>query len=92
MKVFNWSFHKLLFSLALTVHILQHGFKAGTASKWWNTDYSEMTAEGCSHNSVVVYKEKGFYNLSANSITKEGRFTVFGKWKKDYILKNFKNL
>ncbi len=51
-----------------------------------------MVLVGVYDDSVISYKEKGFYNRSANAITIKELFTVFVRLKKHFLLKNLKNL
>ena len=41
---------------------------------------------------VAAKKEKGFFNHSPNAVTKTGPLYCFGKQKREFLLKNFKNL
>ena len=78
--------------MSSTFYIVHHEFKVGRAEKWWETAYAAMSPGGGWDDAVAVNKEKGFYNHSANAVTKTG--TVYCCWevKRLLLLKSFRSL
>ena len=62
--------------MASTFYIVHHEFKAGKADKWWETAYAAMSPGGGWDDAVAANKEKGFFNHSANAVTKTGPVSV----------------
>ena len=58
--------------MSSTFYIVHHEFKVGKAEKWWETAYAAMSPGGGWDDAVAANKEKGFFNHSANAVTKTG--------------------
>ena len=59
-------------------YIVHHEFKAGKSEKWWETAYAAMLPGGGWDDAVAANQEKGFFNHSANAVTKTS--PVSGAW------------
>ena len=75
--------------LTSTFYIVHHDFKAGKAEKWWETAYAAMLPGGGWDNAVAANKEKGFFNHSANAVTKTGPGYFFWEVKEGISAEDF---
>ncbi len=67
--------------MSSTFYIVHHEFKVGKSEKWWETAYAAMSPGGGWDDAVAANKEKGFYNHSANAVTKTGPMYCFWEVK-----------
>ena len=75
--------------MSSTFYIVHHEFKIGKAEKWWETAYAAMAPGGGWDDAVVANKEKGFYNHSANAVTKNGPVFCFWEVKEGISAEEF---
>ena len=75
--------------MASTFYIVHHEFKAGKAEKWWETAYAAMSPGGGWDDAVAANKEKGFFNHSANAVTKTGPVYCFWEVKEGISAEDF---
>jgi len=75
--------------MASTFYIVHHEFKAGKAEKCWETAYAAMSPGGGWDDAVAANKEKGFFNHSANALTKTGPLYCFWEVKEGISAEDF---
>ena len=75
--------------MSSTFYIVHHEFKAGKAEKWWETAYAAMSPGGGWDDAVAANKEKGFFNHSANTVTKTGPVYCFWEVKEGISAEEF---
>ena len=75
--------------MSSTFYIVHHEFKVGKAEKWWETAHAAMAPGGRWDDTVTVNKEKGFFNHSANAVTKNGLLYCFWEVKKRISAEEF---
>ena len=75
--------------MASNFYIVHHEFKAGKASQCRDTAYATMAPGGGQDDSIISNKEKGFYNHSANVITKEGPIYCIWEIKEGISIEEF---
>ena len=73
-------------------YIIHKEFNAGSTLKCWDPAYAAISPWGGYIGYVISNKAKGFYNHSSNAITKDGPIYCIWEVKKEYLMKNFKNL
>ena len=78
--------------MSSTFYIVQHEFKVGKAEKWWAKAYEAMGA-GCGwDDAVTANREKGFFNHSANAVTKTGPVYFYWEVKEGISAEEFQDL
>ena len=63
--------------MSSTFYIVHHELKVGKAEKWWEAAYTAMAPGGGWEDAVAANKEKGFFNHSANAVTKTPYPSIF---------------
>ncbi len=75
--------------MSSTFYIVQHEFKEEKAEKWCETAYVAMAPGGGWDDAVAANKEKGFYNHSANAVTKNSPLYYFWEVKEGISFEEF---
>ena len=75
--------------MSSTFYIVHHELKVGKAEKWWEAAYAAMSPGGGWDDAVAANKEKGFYNHSANAVTKTGPMYCFWEVKEGISAEQF---
>ena len=75
--------------MSSTFYIVHHEFKVGKAEKWWEKAYAAMAPGGGWDDAVAENKEKGFYNHSANAVSKTGPVYCFWEVKEGISAEEF---
>ena len=75
--------------MSSTFYIVQHEFKVGKAEEWWEKFYAAMASGGGWDDVVAENKGKGFYNHSANAVSKAGPLYCFWEVKEGLSAEEF---